>query len=911
MIAVRVQLLDGKGSHITGRVPVTLEASLGRWLVGDVERVAEGAQVVVTDGEGTFRLAVPGQPGRGELRVTSPQAQAAVPILFTPAQRALMVAGLIEGRIDLGSFSGGSSVTSAPGDGFEQRLSNWSFANDSGRTRGGLRGAVFAKGTVLTDRLLTLGFDSERDPLSKQFRDISPDEMYPTYGDASLREFDAQSAQRLYARLDHGATYTRLGDFTTARGDDRRVLSAWERSLTGIQHHGESSLGTFNLYAAQGTISQVRDEVPGRGMSGPYFLSRPSAVINSERVEIITRDRNQPALILAAKPMTRFADYTIEPYTGRLLFRAPVPSVDENLNPVSIRVLYEVDQGGGTFNTYGADGQWKATDRIEIGGVVAVDENPLDSLRMYGANLSWRLGERTLALLEGAHTDGILGATGNAARFELRHQVGGFEARVYGARAGANFGNRSSTFLTGRQELGAHAALRLNSATRLLGEVIETEDTRTGGKRTGALFGLERAFGSRLRAELGYRWAKEEGAASGLTSTLAAPPSLSAVRAKLTLKLPGTERSSVFAEGEQDMQLSDVRRGAMGGEVLLGDRARLYARHEWTTGFAGPYSLNAQQVQQNTVVGIDADYLKNAQLFSEYRARDAFSGRDAEASIGLRNRWALAPGFLINTSAERVVPVVSNSGTSLGNATALTGAMEWTIPATTKATARLEYRRAATDGEGWLASAGLAQKVSRDWTLLVRTLWDQQGVLYDRNRSQFGLAWRETDRNQWNGLLRYERRHERTTATGAPEVSSDADIIAGLLNWRPDGRLTLSGRLALKLGRENREGIASSSQAQLIMGRATYDVTSAWDVGLISSLLVADAGAARTYGAGVEVGRLIATNLRLAVGYNLFGYREKDLDSFGYTSRGAYFEFAFKFDETLFGRGTPAAGSGK
>ena len=95
------------------------------------------------------------------------------------------------------------------------------------------------------------------------------------------------------------------------------------------------------------------------------------------------------------------------------------------------------------------------------------------------------------------------------------------------------------------------------------------------------------------------------------------------------------------------------------------------------------------------------------------------------------------------------------------------------------------------------------------------------------------------------------------------------------------------------------------------MGRATYDLTRSWDVGLISSLLVADGGAARRYGAGAEIGRLVATNLRLAVGYNLFGYREKDLDSFGYTSRGAYVEFAFKFDETLFGRGTTAAGSSK
>ena len=50
-------------------------------------------------------------------------------------------------------------------------------------------------------------------------------------------------------------------------------------------------------------------------------------------------------------------------------------------------------------------------------------------------------------------------------------------------------------------------------------------------------------------------------------------------------------------------------------------------------------------------MGFDLAYFKDGQFFSEYRARDAFSGREAEAAIGLRNRWQLAPGV----RARRVV----------------------------------------------------------------------------------------------------------------------------------------------------------------------------------------------------------------------------------------------------------------
>ncbi|MBI3791688.1 MAG: DUF11 domain-containing protein [Gemmatimonadetes bacterium] len=902
-IPIVVRLTDAKGTRLTGRVPVTLEASLGRWLVSDVDAEAQGTQVIVTDGEGTFRLVVPGQPGKGEVRVTAPMAEATVSLTFVPAQRPLVVAGVLAGRIEMNNFSGGSLVTSAPDAAFESRLASWSFAQDSGKVRGGLRAALFAKGSVGEDKLLTLGFDSERDDNTQQFRDISPEEMYPTYGDGSLREFDGQSQRRLYARLDRGASFTRFGDYNTMRAGDARLLGAWDRTLNGVQHHEEGSLGAGNVYLARGTARQVIDELPGRGISGPYFLSRPNAVINSERVELLTRDRNQPALILSAKPMARFADYTVEPFTGRLLFRAPVPSLDANFNPVSIRVTYELDQGGTAYNTYGADATLNIGSRLAVGGIAALDENPLDSLKLFGANASLRLFDKTTALVEVAQATGMGGQEGRAGRFELRHASDGIEARLYGTRAGLGFANRSATFGNGRQELGFHATVAMAAQMRLLAEAIETEDLRTGGKRDGALVSLERNFGSAVRAELGYRWAKETGSASAGTLGLLVPPSFSAIRAKLTMRIPGNDKSSLFAEAEKDVSTT-LMRASVGAEYGFAQRARAYVRHEWVDGYAGPYALTGGQAQQNTVFGIDADYAQNAQVFSEYRERDAINGRDAEASIGLRNRWALAPGLLFNTSLERVAPL---AGAGQGNATAVTGALEWTRPATTKATMRAEWRRAAGQN-GYLFSVGIAEKLARDWTLLTRGLFDQQPTIGDRLRTHVGLAWRQTDRTEWNGLLHYQFNRENLTAGLAPASGYDAHIIAGLLNWQPTGRLVLSGRLAAKFATDRSNGFVSTSDAEMIMGRATYDLTTRWDAGVTTSLLLSDGNAARQYGLGLEVGRIVLTNLRLAAGYNMFGYRDRDLSAFGYTMKGAYLDFAFKFDETLFGRGaTPAA----
>jgi uncharacterized repeat protein (TIGR01451 family) len=905
-IPVVVRVYDADGKMAQGNVPVTLEASLGRWLVDDVDADNRGTQAVVTNGERTFRLKVPGQPGKGELRVTSPSADATVPLTFVPASRPLVVAGVINGRVDFSSFTGGSLVTSAPDAAFESRLASWSFTQDSGKVRGGMRAAFFAKGDVGAGKLLTLGFDSERDDNGQQFRDISPEEMYPTYGDGSLREFDGQSQRRLYARLDRGASFTRFGDYVTQRAGETRLLGTWDRTLNGLQHHEEGGFGNTNVYLARGTARQVIDELPGRGISGPYFLSKPNAVINSERVELLTRDRNQPALILATKPMARFADYTVEPFTGRLLFRAPVPSLDANLNPVSIRVTYEIDQGGAAYNTYGADATFNIGSRLSVGGIAALDENPTDSLKLFGANASLKLTDKTVALVEVAQATGMAGQDGRAGRFEVRHQSDGIEARLYGTRAGLGFANRSATFGTGRQELGFRGTVALGQQSRLLAEAIETEDLRTGGKRDGALVSLERTFAQAIRAEVGYRYAKETGAASAATTGLLVPPSFSAVRAKLTARLPGSERSSLFAEAERDVG-SSLMRASVGGEYGFATRARAYVRHEWVDGFAGPYALTGGQAQQNTVFGVDADYLQNANVFSEYRERDAINGRDAEASIGLRNRWALGQGLLFNTTLERVAPL---AGVGRGNATAVTGALEWTRPATTKMTLRAEWRRSSGE-DGYLFSAGIAEKLARDWTLLTRGLFDQQPTVGDRLRTHVGLAWRQTDRTDWNGLLHYEFRRENLVAGLQPASGYDAHIVAGLLNWQPSSRLVLSGRLAAKFATDRSQGFTTTSDAQLVMGRATYDLTQRWDVGTTASWLISDGNAARQYGLGFEVGRIVMKNLRLAAGYNLFGYRDRDLSAFGYSMKGAYLDFAFKFDESLFGRGSTPAPAGK
>ena len=95
------------------------------------------------------------------------------------------------------------------------------------------------------------------------------------------------------------------------------------------------------------------------------------------------RDRSQPSRIISVRPLVRLADYSFEPFSGRILLTSFLPAVDEQLNPVSLRVTYEVDQGGTAFWVVGADGQFKIGQGFEIGGSAVTDRNPLAPYDLY------------------------------------------------------------------------------------------------------------------------------------------------------------------------------------------------------------------------------------------------------------------------------------------------------------------------------------------------------------------------------------------------------------------------------------------------------------------------------------------------------------------------------------------------
>lgn len=1000
-VRLTVRLFDRQGQPLPNTVFATLEHSGGRLLLPgartdefgprrlDADRATPGVQLKVEGGQAEFTLLAPDQAQDVRVRVSAGDQEAAGVISFVPELRPMVAAGLVEGIV---TFNNKVSLDPVRrGDVFEQQLQAWSRDFSGGKNGAAARAAFFLKGTIRGDLLLTAAYDSDKETRTRLLRDVRPDEFYPVYGDASLKSFDARSGARFFVRVDKNRSYALYGDILTADGFSQpfgqgtvaslkqRSLGAYNRTATGLRAHHEQDDLVANAFVFNDTLRNVVEEFPSQG-SGPYALRHNEVLEGSDKVEVIVRDRYQPSRIVSVRPLARLVDYTFEPFSGRILLASFLPSVDENLNPVTLRVSYEVDQGGTAYWAGGADAQWKVTPEVEIGGAVFSDRNRLAPYELLSANATWRIGERTAVVVEAAQststvntnpanqaiTPGLAGLAGEvegrAGRVELAHEGERTDARLFVGRSDSAFNNPAAPLAGGRGEAYASAGYKLTSEIKVYGEAWKSEDRNPGGgDRAQGGVGLRWNATERLVFDASVRRARETvgtqgngwltapfSQTGGLTGSVASgvaggalgwgqqvvdpatglpvivqgslPPATTTLPAgarldsdilRLGLGYQVSDLLRVGGEVESDFAGDARRRVALGADYLVAERTRLYGRYERQSGWVQLAGVTDTGRDASAFAfGVESSYLRDTQVFSEYRLRDAASGRDLQLASGIRHTLDLAEGWRVSLGAEQV-NVLSGVTAKTG---ALLAGLDYTAHPLWRGTTRIELRRsgdlagtAVDDGfDTALWQVMAARKLDRDWTLLARNYFlltdhDARGdVLQDR--AQVGLAYRDTDTNRVNALGKLEYKLESDSSNAAVgDLETRAWIVSTHADWHPSRPWWLTGRIAAKWQDDRFEnGVRSGFRTGLLAGRVVYDVTEKWDVGLLAAAQFSQRGAVQE-AYGVEVGCLLRQNLWLSAGLNFDGFRgDADLVGYEYTRSGAYLRLRMKFDETLF-----------
>ena len=941
---VVISLKDRDGRPYIASTPITIDTNIGRINLSDNSKDQAGTQVTVSGGELLIPITAPSIPGKGELVINTGSSKQVIPLQFTAQLRPLIAVGIVEGAISLKNFDG-SNITDAQGA-FEQELREIAGNDDYSATG---RAAMFLKGKVRGDYLLTLAYESDKKG-ERLFRDIEPGEYYPVYGDSSAKGFDAQSTSKLYVRVDKGRSFAMYGDLKTQIDNDEGIkLGQYNRTLTGLKAQFEYTNTRITAFAAETSTSQRVNETRGLGISGPYPLANDfDAVLeNSETIEVITRDANNPGRIVRRGTLTRFADYEIDPISRSLYLKSPIASQDIDGNSIYLRVTVEVDEGGEKYWVGGIAAKQQLTDKVAIGGSYINSDDPLNKEELASVNTVVKFNDKLKLVAEYAKNKAenpnfqpsnqinVTELTGNdvegdALRIELDYDnKKNARAKAYHNDTDIGFVTGASPQTAGRTESGVEVTHTLsNKNTALKLEGVRTKDHTTDASIEGVQASVEQHLSKNLVGEIGVRYYKQEAAASRNTQAVTDVLDITndtifndniinqsalndvnniekdiegtTARARLTARLPKLNNSLVFAEYEQDIEHSSRNATSIGGETALGSLGRLYARHDLINSLSGSYGLDDSEERQRTVIGFDATYMKDGKVYSEYRMRDAISAREAEAAIGLKNKWYVQEGLTLNTLFERVE---SLEGEKDSTATAAGVGVEYLANEKYKASGRLEKRWGDTS-DTLLASAGAAYRYSDEITLLAKDIYSQ--VDYDDghrtiNRFQLGAAYRDYDSNKLDMLAKLEYRLD-DNATGNDPYQKDGVVWSWSGNYHPTRSLTLSGHYAGKYTEYDAQGIASDNTAHAVYARGLYDISERWDIGLQAGTYWNKQADDLSYLVGAEVGYSPMTNLWLSLGYNFMGFEDEDIAYDDTTIEGAYFRLRFKFDEDLFKR---------
>jgi uncharacterized repeat protein (TIGR01451 family) len=944
LVPVKIRLVDAQGLPVTERTSLTLESIAARWTTTDLNSLEPGVQVMVEGGSASFDLAPPANPGDGKIRISAGAVQSETRIIFLPDLRPLTGIGVLEGVLNLrnpGNMPLGAARTA---DAFESELRGYSETN--GNTTASARTAFYFKGAVKGDYLLTLAYDTDKTTATTMFRDIQPDQFYPIYGDSSVKTFDAQSSQRLYVRIDKNRSYLLYGDFNTASSPEVRRLSQVSRTATGLQHVINGDDLRITSHFSQDSLKQVLEEFPANGTSGPFNLAKSNGSDlfgNSETVQIIVRDRNQPNVVLSTTPLTRFSDYTIEPLSKTILFTRPISSLDSDLNPQSIRVNYLVDTGGPVFDVAGTDIQLRVSDRLQLGAVVEYEGTPDNIRKLAAATALAKLDEKTLLSAEIVGTHSELKGDGTGLGVELRHDDALLKYNLHVQLTDNRFDNPSAAVLAGHAEARGHLEYQINPETKLKGDLVYSQDNNlTGGndvtssiQTQGLGVAVQRSINPNVVAEVGFRAGQTDTTAAtnfDYGSVSAGSPSVTttasgvtkdtfAVRARVTAKVPDVPNAQVFVEGDQDVNDPSRHLVALGGNYAINDKARVYGRYELISSLGNEYALTSG-VQRNVgLVGVESAYMKGGRIYDEYRIADTIDGRAMQSAMGVRNTFEVTDSLRLTGGLEQVSALPGANGTATGESKAITGAFDWLGTNEYKNRLRgsgsIELRD-GVDATSDLLTVGLAYKLDADWSLLTRAAVNRvsshtNGSLHWLEREQIGFAYRPVDQDVWNALMRYEHKVDNWDGVASSDVApvnTLTDIISVHLNYQPTPRDLMSARWAAKQNVTTSDAIRSTYSAQLLYGRWTHDISQDWDFGVQAGLLMGD-GNMQQQTLGLELGYQLSQGLWLSAGYNFLGLHDPDLAGADYTDSGAYLRLRFKFDERLFSGSSSSAADAK
>jgi len=552
--------------------------------------------------------------------------QVPIYMYLEPEKRDWILVGLAEGTAALQDVEGNLN----------------SFGGDADDIVTDGRVAFFAKGLIKGNWLMTLAVDTDKRRGNRDGEfggEIDPNAYYTLYGDRTYQEFEGVSRYPVFVKLEKRQAYALFGDFETNVTEGR--LTSYNRKLTGLKAEYIGDDLQVLGYAAETNQGFTKDEIAAEGLSGPYQLSNDRVIPQSEEVIVETRDRVRPDVILERRTLVRFLDYTLDYFTGELIFRLPVDATDAEFNPNVIVVDYETSEDAERNITAGGRVQAQfLDDKLQVGSSFTHENGSALAAgvksNQIGIDVIAQLSDTTELRAEYAITDQSNDGQGvaDAKLLEIVHTSEKVLAEAYFREEDGNFGlGQTASNTNGVRRYGLRSEINVQELTdeetgrralrKLETQAYREENLSTGASRT-SVEALASQDGTKLDASGGLRFTHDKFVNEEDRTSL-----LAVARASYDISKHGI---TVQASSETPIDGNDEvsalpQRLAFGVDKRIGNIAVVNLRHERLNG--------GGQTSSNTTVGLSATPWTGgtATVAGDNLTND--SGRRLGATVGL------------------------------------------------------------------------------------------------------------------------------------------------------------------------------------------------------------------------------------------------------------------------------------
>ena len=910
-IAIRLEDQSGRPVHAGRIVRVNLEQPYSLVDASGDNRLREQTETLIAplsnrrefsvgaDGILRVPLAPTLKTGKVTVKVTLDTGRD-VPIYMylEPENRDWILVGLAEGSTALQNVKGNASA----------------FDGDADDVVADGRVAFFAKGMIKGNWLMTLAVDTAK---SRGNRDtgfdgeIDPNAYYTLYGDQSYQEFEGVSRYPLFVKLEKRQAYALFGDFDTNVTEGR--LTSYNRKLTGLKAEYIGDNIQVLGFAAETNQGFVKDEIAAEGLSGPYRLSNDLILPQSEEIIVETRDRVRPDVILETKTLVRFLDYTLDYFTGELIFRLPVDATDANFNPNVIVVDYETSEDAERNITAGGRVQAQIlNDKVQIGSSFTHENGSSLAAgvksNQIGIDVIAQVTDSTEIRAEYAVTDQSNDGEGvaDAKLLEIVHTSESVLAEAYYREEDGDFGlGQRASNTNDIRRYGVQGSVKLHEkndaetgrrSTRYLdAEAYREENLSTGNTRTSGDILLTQD-GTKLDASVGIRITEDDLVNGDDRTSLLAVTQASYDISKHGLTVRASAETPISGQDEVSNQ---PQRLMFGVDKRVGNFATINLRHEILNG--------GGQRSGNTTLGVSAtpwsggtatvagDNLSNESgrrlgatvgLDQSVRFTEKLSGQ-----VGVRARRLLREeaDFLEVAPDAAISPFEENEDfqsiyLGLGYR-----------DAKMSSSARVEVRD-NDDDQTWVFSTSAARELSDKFSLAATGRGRIAGATGDLGtdklyEARIGAAWRP--RNEDTVFF---NRFDVINTQPLTGINTTKLINNAAMNTMVTDRWQLSTNVGTKYVKTEIADQTLSNWTHLVGAETRFDITEKIDFGLQGSFLTnSEIGTSYSWGPSLGISPL--DNVWLSAGYNVEGYKDDDFEGSEYSRKGAYLKLRLKFDQ--------------